>query len=281
MLAKLMKYDLRSCLRKFGPLWLAVIALSALIGLSFRYIIDAPGGQSGLVIFLLGVLPSMVLFGLFVAMAVMALIFIIQRFYRGLLGDEGYLMFTLPASAGAHIASKGLTALILEILSWLAAVLSGVLLFTVYQPTEFARGWQTIWMELGKLQLPPSTPWLVAEAVLVLIAVAATETLKIYLAIALGHLAKKHRALWALLAYVGIGLVLNILFGVGMNSGLLPRILGKSFSWGFRFVEGALTLDSPGVAAGALGSALLFELLLGAAYFFLTRWILKRHLNLE
>ena len=178
-------------------------------------------------------------------------------------------------------ASKGLTALILEILSWLAAVLSGVLLFTVYQPTEFARGWQTIWLELGKLQLPPSTPWLVAEAVLVLIAVAATETLKIYLAIALGHLAKKHRALWALLAYVGIGLVLNILFGVGMNSGLLPRILGKSFSWGFHFVEGALTLDSPGVAAGALGSALLFELLLGAAYFFLTRWILKRHLNLE
>ena len=116
MLAKLMKYDLRSCLRKFGPLWLAVIALSALIGLSFRYVIDAPGGQSGLVIFLLGVLPSMVLFGLFVAMAVMALIFVIQRFYRGLLGDEGYLMFTLPASAGAHIASKGLTALILEIL---------------------------------------------------------------------------------------------------------------------------------------------------------------------
>ena len=281
MLAKLMKYDLRSCLRKFGPLWLAVIALSALIGLSFRYVIDAPGGQSGLVIFLLGVLPSMVLFGLFVAMAVMALIFVIQRFYRGLLGDEGYLMFTLPASAGAHIASKGLTALILEILSWLAAVLSGILLFTVYQPTEFARGWQTIWLELGKLQLPPSAPWLVAEAVLVLIAVAATETLKIYLAIALGHLAKKHRGLWALIAYVGIGIVLNILFGAGISSGIVERLLGFGSSWGFFSANGSVTVSGLGMAAGAMGSVILAEVLLGAAFFFLTNFILKKHLNLE
>ena len=35
MLGKLMKYDLRSCLRKFGPLWIAAVALSVLIGLSF------------------------------------------------------------------------------------------------------------------------------------------------------------------------------------------------------------------------------------------------------
>ena len=281
MLAKLMKYDLRSALRKFGPLWLAVVALSVLIGLSFRFIIDAPGGQSGLVIFLLGVLPSMVLFALFVAMAAMALIFIIQRFYRGLLGDEGYLMFTLPASTGAHIASKGLTALILETVSWLVAVLSGVLLFTVYQPTELARGWQTMWLELRKLQLPAATPWLFAEALLVLLAVAAAATLKIYLAIALGHLAKKHRALWALLAYIGIGVALNAVFGIAMNSGLLPRILGRGMSWGLSYVDDVLTLNSPGAAAGALGSALLFELLLCALYFFLTRTILTRRLNLE
>lgn len=281
MLAKLMKYDLRSALRKFGPLWLAVVALSVLIGLSFRFIIDAPGGQSGLVIFLLGVLPSMVLFALFVAMAAMALIFIIQRFYRGLLGDEGYLMFTLPASTGAHIASKGLTALILETVSWLVAVLSGVLLFTVYQPTELARGWQTMWLELRKLQLPAATPWLFAEALLVLLAVAAAATLKIYLAIALGHLAKKHRALWALLAYIGIGVVLNAVFGIAMSSGLLPRVMGWGMNLGLSYVDDVLTLNSPGVAAGVLASALFFELLLCALYFFLTRYILQKHLNLE
>jgi len=35
------------------------------------------------------------------------------------------------------------------------------------------------------------------------------------------------------------------------------------------------------MAAGAIGSAIATELLLGAAFFFLTRYILRRRLNLE
>ena len=281
MLGKLMKYDLRSCLRKFGPLWIAAVALSVLIGLSFRYVVDVEGGSSGLITFLLGVLPSMVLFGLFVAMAVLALIFVCERFYKGLLGDEGYLMLTLPASAGAHIASKGLTALILEMASALVALLSGFLLVTVYRPAGFAEGWMEFWRALGQLKLPSGIPWLIVEGVLLVIVTAAAQTLRIYAAIALGHLAKKHRALWALLSYVGIGVVLNILFGVGVSNGLVGRLFGFGASWGFFAENGEITVDGLGMAAGAMGSAMLMELILCAAFFFLTRYILKRHLNLE
>ncbi|MBQ3481250.1 MAG: hypothetical protein IJH48_02785 [Oscillospiraceae bacterium] len=281
MLGKLMKYDLRSCLRKFGPLWIAAVALSVLIGLSFRYVVDIEGGSSGLVTFLLGVLPSMILFGLFIAMAVLALIFVCERFYKGLLGDEGYLMHTLPASAGAHIASKGLTALILEIVSGLVALLSGVLLVTVYRPAGFAEGWVEFWRMLAQLELPSVFPWVLVEGVVLFLVSAAAQTLKIYAAIALGHLAKKHRALWALLAYVGIGIVLNILFGVGVSSGLVERLLGFGSSWGMFTANGELTVSGLGMAAGAMGSAILTEILIGAAFFFLTRYILKKHLNLE
>ncbi len=281
MLGKLMKYDLRSCLRKFGPLWIAAVALSVLIGLSFRYVVDIEGGSSGLVTFLLGVLPSMILFGLFIAMAVLALIFVCERFYKGLLGDEGYLMHTLPASAGAHIASKGLTALILEIVSGLVALLSGVLLVTVYRPAGFAEGWVEFWRMLAQLELPSAFPWVLVEGVVLFLVSAAAQTLKIYAAIALGHLAKKHRALWALLAYVGIGIVLNILFGVGVSSGLVERLLGFGSSWGMFTANGELTVSGLGMAAGAMGSAILTEILIGAAFFFLTRYILKKHLNLE
>ena len=281
MLGKLMKYDLRSCLRKFGPLWIAAVALSVLIGLSFRYVVDVEGGRSGLITFLLGVLPSMVLFGLFVAMAVLALIFVCERFYKGLLGDEGYLMLTLPASAGAHIASKGLTALILELASALVALLSGFLLVTVYRPAGFAEGWMEFWRALGQLKLPSGIPWLIVEGVLLVIVTAAAQTLKIYASIALGHLAKKHRALWALLSYVGIGVVLNILFGVGVSNGLVGRLFGFGASWGFFAENGEITVNGLGMAAGAMGSAMLMELILCAAFFFLTRYILKRRLNLE
>ena len=268
MLGKLMKYDLRSCLRKFGPLWIAAVALSVLIGLSFRYVVDVEGGSSGLITFLLGVLPSMVLFGLFVAMAVLALIFVCERFYKGLLGDEGYLMLTLPASAGAHASA-------------LVALLSGFLLVTVYRPAGFAEGWMEFWRALGQLKLPSGIPWLIVEGVLLVIVTAAAQTLKIYASIALGHLAKKHRALWALLSYVGIGVVLNILFGVGVSNGLVGRLFGFGASWGFFAENGEITVNGLGMAAGAMGSAILMELILCAAFFFLTRYILKRHLNLE
>ena len=38
MLGKLMKYDLRYCLRRFGPLWIAAVALSVVCGLFFRLV---------------------------------------------------------------------------------------------------------------------------------------------------------------------------------------------------------------------------------------------------
>ena len=125
-----------------------------------------------------------------------------------------------------------------------------------------------------------ATPWLVAEGIVVAIAMADTETLKIFAAISLGHLAKKHRVLWAVLAYVGIDLALNILFGAGVSSGLLVRILGSG-SWGFFADSGEITAHGLGMMAGAMGSVLLWEILLGTGFFFLSRFILKKHLNLE
>ncbi|MBR0040573.1 MAG: hypothetical protein IJP64_04240 [Oscillospiraceae bacterium] len=278
MLGKLMKYDLRSMLRKFGPLWIAAVALSVVCGLYFR-LMDSVSSSNFLMKMFVGLLPA-ALFGIFVAMAVMALIFVCSRFYSGLLGDEGYLMHTLPVTAGAHIASKGLTALILEIVSGLVALLCITLVAVTYSGEELLRGWREFLAMFRQLDFPAATPWLVAEGVIVAIAATAAETLKIYAAISLGHLAKKHRVLWAVLAYVGIDVVLNILFGFGVSSGLLMRILGSG-SWGFFADSGEITAHGLGMMAGAMGSVLFWEVLLGTGFFFLSRFILKKHLNLE
>ena len=48
---------------------------------------------------------STLCFGLFMAAFVLTLIIQIQRFSKNLLGDEGYLMFTLPASVSQHITA--------------------------------------------------------------------------------------------------------------------------------------------------------------------------------
>ena len=111
MLGKLMKYDMRSGFRKFALIWIGLAALGVINGFTVKYVLDGEK-QNQLVNFFLGVLPMMLLVALYVAMGIFVLVFIVERFYKGLLGDEGYLMFTLPVTTSAHIGSKLLTGMI-------------------------------------------------------------------------------------------------------------------------------------------------------------------------
>ena len=283
MLGKLMKYDLRSMLRRFGGLWIAIAALSVINGFSIRGAFEQATARSGWAAFFLSVLPPMLLFGLYVATGVLTLIFICERFYKGLLGDEGYLMFTLPASVSAHIGSKTLSALILELLSFLVAVISGMLLLVISAPEELANSWQTLREGLAQVSLPASLPWLIVECVVLSLIGIVAEMLKIYAAIALGHLAKKHRVLWAIVSYIGLNIVLSFLLGLSVERAAAWNLFSglANPNFGVEFVEGKWAFEGVGLVAGVTGGAIVGELLLCAALFFLTRWILKNKLNLE
>ncbi len=277
MLGKLIKYDLRSCLRKFWMVWAGIAVLSAVNGFTIGHVL-AGGKFSGLLAFLLGVLPIILLGTLFIAMAVLMLVFICERFYKGLLGDEGYLMFTLPATTAEHIASKAIVALILELISALVAILSGALLLTVLGGKEF---FETVGEGLRFLRgfdLPRGIGWLIAEFVLLAVVGTATSNLQIYQAIALGHLAKKHRAAMAVVAFVGINVALSILSFLGIDR------LGSAAKW---LTDMTLTIDETGIhgalggAAAGVGMMLLWQIVLGVIFFFGTKLILDRKLNLE
>ena len=105
MLGKLMKYDLRSCLRKFWMLWAGLAALAVLNGYTINHVLDN-SRFDGLLAFLFGVLPLILFFVLGIATAILILVFICDRFYKGLLGDEGYLAFTLPVSSAETTCAR-------------------------------------------------------------------------------------------------------------------------------------------------------------------------------
>ena len=116
MLLKLLKYDFRSMWKTFSLVWAAclVIALVNRFTLPFD-------GQSGAVIGdgdgLLSIMTALAFFGVLCAMFVAVMIFIVQRFYKGLLGDEGYLMQTLPVTADQLLWSKLLISSLWSVLS--------------------------------------------------------------------------------------------------------------------------------------------------------------------
>ena len=99
MLKKLLKYEFKATGRVYGGLYLAILAVAVLMGVSFQIpallVHTAPIAVLMLVYLALGV-----------AIAVMTVLSIIQRFTRNLLGREGYLMHTLPVSNAQLILAK-------------------------------------------------------------------------------------------------------------------------------------------------------------------------------
>lgn len=283
MLGKLMKYDLRSGIRTFSLIWIGLAALAAINGLTLRIAFDGDI-QSELANFIITVLPMVLLVALYVAMGIFMLVFIINRFYKGLLGDEGYLMFTLPVSVSEHIGSKLLTSMIFQVGSFAVAVLSGGLLFAVLTPPNFsdvAQAFQEAGRYLRVNPLPAGTGWVVAELIVYTLIAAAVSILQIYTAISIGHLAKKNRGWFALLAYVGISIAFSIIMNGCMSllqSDAFPNVL---LNWEFCLDDTGWHVQGVGMMASAIGIGIGLELLKGTGFFFATRAILSKRLNLE
>ena len=128
MLGKLMKHEFKATAKLFLPLLTAVLALLGGFQVIFLLVKWLMGNNDSHPL-------VTVLFALFAVLAALALIALlavivivaIQRFYKNLLGDEGYLMFTLPATPGQQILSKLLVSLAWSLAGIVVVILGGVL----------------------------------------------------------------------------------------------------------------------------------------------------------
>ena len=123
MFGKLLKYDFRSMFKQFAFIWPAALAL-ALVN---HFTVDGLDSTSTVGETTAGV-SMLVYVAILMAMFIVALVFAIQRFYRGLLGDEGYLMHTLPVKPWQLIGSKLACALVVTVVNILVAILSILLI---------------------------------------------------------------------------------------------------------------------------------------------------------
>ncbi len=207
MLRKLLKYDLRSMLKSFLLIWCGMMVL-ALIN---HFTLNNGGRLTGTLATISTVLPMLLYVGIFIAMVVLAVLFIIQRFYNGLLKDEGYLMFTLPVKPWQLITSKGLSAVVVLFLSTLVGAASILLMLPWSESAAFFRAlahslsgnqdfasWQMILM-------------LIEVVILVLLSIA-KSIYQVYASIALGHLFRSHRVGMAFVMYIVISAAISGIF---------------------------------------------------------------------
>ena len=120
MFGKLMKYEMRYLIRIFAPMWVIVLALCTFSRLTIRPDLDGMMYMEGIQA-LLPVLAIMLAVTAIITMMIVATVVLLQRFYKGMYGDEGYLMFTLPVTTRSLIHSKAFSAVVMVSPTWVSA----------------------------------------------------------------------------------------------------------------------------------------------------------------
>lgn len=267
MFGKLLKYDFRSMWKQFAFIWPAALALALLN----RFTLSGLDSSNAVGEIVSG-LAMFIYVAILVAMFIIVTIFTILRFYKGLLGDEGYLMHTLPVRPWQLIGSKLLCAVVTTAASVVVALLSILLVipFGIGDLQELFRGLQYLFRAWTGETFQVIAVLL--EFLLLMLVSFATGYLQLYLAMSIGHLFNKNRVIMSVVGYIGINTVLNLLSAIfmviaGNNSRPILSVLEglRGFSLAHLFLWGMIVV----------------ELVMAAAFFFGTEYILRKRLNLE
>ena len=256
MLLRLLKYDFRAMWKRFSLIWGAALALALVNRFTlFRDTGDAVFGQDG---------PFMFAFMcVIVAMFVIAMIFVVDRFSKGLLGDEGYLMHTLPVRPWELVASK----LICGTVTWIGCGVVALLSPFIMAPVNWLELMQfPFWSDILRgIMKHPGTLALMAEFCLVILAFIVLFISVMYLAMAIGHLFSRHRRLISVAAFIGLYI-------------LLANVYSRVFS--YRFIQSLMDAATVNAYSSML-AAIAIMLVPAVIFLALVCWILDHRLDLE
>ena len=286
MLKQLLKYEFKATKSLYFGLYLALALLSVVLGVSFRQEnARVDNTNFGRLEVILMVLYLSVLF----AIAVLCFVSTVQRFYKNLLGREGYLMHTLPVTETQLILSKLITSMVWVLCSGLVGIVCITVMVAVgvFDPETFGmvdwESWKQLWgMLYGELG---ARFWLVMFwTILINLARLADLILCVYAACMIAHSFRKHVVI---LAFIGLNIVENQIDKLlGTNHvNLFMDITYRVADVNVTGVTYGMTPMQTMTTAFGAGFGYLFCFVVtsafAAAYFFLTRWLMKNKLNLE
>lgn len=266
---KLLKYEWKACARTCLPLYGVMLLMSVVSAMMTTE--SAQNFMNGIPTAILG----MLYFAMLVAVFVVTAVILIQRFYKNLLGDEGYLMFTLPVTVAQHIWSKVIVAVAICFLSGVVALLSIAILGA---GSGSVIGIAMTLGEMGRvIATEPNAIGYMLEFILLMVLGTASAVLYIYLCMALGHLARKHRVLMSVVWYFVLSTVAQFLLSfvlVGVVNGPMQTL-----------VEAVANMVKGMPQEAMLHGVMLFFCVVtaipGAICYGGTYYVLKNRLNLE
>ena len=253
MLGKLMKYELKATGRVLLPLYGAILLVSVLGAFSLERMSEF---EMGALVFVL------VYTGLCVALVVLTLVLIIQRFNRNLLKDEGYLMFTLPVSVHSLLFSKLFSALLWCVLGGCVGLLSIALMTMIaMDASQWGEFWAVIHQLIHNVDLEIAGNLGLIGLLALMEGVSFLMT--IYLSLSVGQIPtfNRYRGLMAFITFLAITVIMSWLTGI-------PAFLHA----------GDVSAFSP---QAMVGLYILYDAVVSALFYGGTWLILTKKLNLE
>ena len=272
MLRKLLKHEFRATGRIMLPLFLILLATSVGANLSIRGMLDTDNR-------FLNILGSLLIVAFVVAVigvCVMSMVVMVQRFYKNLLQDEGYVMMTLPVSTHQHIWSKLIVSAVWFALTIVMVCVAGLIMaFDISAIEEIGDLFRELFRYATAYYALNGTA-IVAEFLVVCFLGSCAMCLHFYTALAIGHSFSGHKMAWSVAWYFILQFAVQFVGGMLVvlldESWLHHLLLGWTDSW-----------EISGMAAIHIGMLVLIvgELVYAAVFYFLTTYFLKKRLNLE
>ena len=262
MLKKCLKHEWKACWKNMALLNGAAIFMGALGGFGFLF------SQLSELPDLLIVLYLFAYVLIVIAASVMTQVLMIQRYYKNLFTDEGYLTNVLPVSATDHILSKMLIFGFLLLPSAIRYFTANTLLF--YNKTmTFSDFLSYLWAQITCVaDAAFSLIGITNHIGMALFSIVGFFTslffgiLLFYAAISIGSLVSSHKILTAVLSYIGMTTVIQIFGGIS-----IVRVFQDS--------------TPTAVVTTSSVSTLIITVVLCVVLFLICRYILSRRLNLS
>ena len=258
-----------------GILYAALIIIAIVTRIELAIQSATNGGMSM-------VMPTFIVMMLYisaiVAIGVMTLILIIQRFYKNLLQNEGYLMHTLPVKMWQHIASKLIVSVVWCFVSMFVICLSFIIIGSLgIDFNDFFTIMTNISLRGYGNEVLNGIGFMFELFMLMIAGAAASGYVQIYLAMAIGQLVEQPQAfmqLWHLHwdQYVVLQIITSIVMSISAGGSYPYMSYGILNLFNTDSLTGMHVFFWTLIAVYAVKAALFFA---G------TNYILKNRLNLE
>ena len=277
MLGKLLKYEMKASARTLLPLYLGTLIVAVICAVQAAMMVGTGNVNGGW--WIEGPLDSGVItgfifllfFALCVAIMVLTAMIVIQRFNKSLIGDEGYLMFTLPVTHTQLLNSKLIASLLWVVVGTIVMGLASLIIFMPVFLAVPDMDWAYFWNEV-QYMLSQYNPFsqIALSVVAGLLTIVAT-ILTVYLSIMIGQMEQcsKYRVAVSVVMFF----VINWLFSLIGTSVL--NVL--SLDWNNYVVSAAefSALYNKMMAVGIAGTLIQCAICFAAVV-----WMMKKKLNL-